>query len=475
MFRLIVAIFVFVAPPLGAVDMQAFRHSQGTNYEISDLFFSNEPIEFAFELTVSEPQSGSFKYLLNGKEALASEVVLSSDEVLSFPGEERVVELGQGIHSFQFLSGDIVVEQRTVVVKDPQDMAGVNFSIPAGESVAPSKLMKFSSVQIPNVAPINVSTPRLRSVGAKIFKEHSNSVVLVVTDDGMGSGSIVSDDGLILTNWHVIGEASEALVVFRPKGFAAVETSENYTADVLVADKSADLALLKLKYLTRKLDPITIADEATIEIAEDVHAIGHPKGNFWTYTKGVISQIRPKYEWTGDGIVFHKADVLQTQTPINPGNSGGPLLDDEGRMVGVNSFGDSDADGLNYAIASSSVLKFLASAPKSKPSTENSVNEPNIIGTDDRNDDGYPDLWYVDHDKNGRIDGIEQDTNYDGLIDVVFVDENENGTAEMIFDYIDVNGETVLVVSIDDDEDGIRDRIAYDYDNDGEIDKIENA
>jgi S1-C subfamily serine protease len=74
--------------------------------------------------------------------------------------------------------------------------------------------------------------------------------------------------------------------------------------------------------------------------------IGHPNGENWTYTKGIVSSVRPDYEW-----LTHRATVIQTQTPINPGNSGGPLLSDDGKIVGVNSFGDKGAEGLNFAIA----------------------------------------------------------------------------------------------------------------------------
>jgi len=92
----------------------------------------------------------------------------------------------------------------------------------------------------------------------------------------------------------------------------------------------------------------------------DVHAIGHPIGETWTYTTGIISQYRQAYEWQAkNDPIKHKANIIQTQTPINPGNSGGPLLSDSGNLIGVNSFA-AGGEGLNYAVSVDEVRRFLA-------------------------------------------------------------------------------------------------------------------
>jgi Trypsin-like peptidase domain len=91
----------------------------------------------------------------------------------------------------------------------------------------------------------------------------------------------------------------------------------------------------------------------------DAHAIGHPTGEAWTYTKGIISQYRLGFEWQAKGGIKHKADVIQTQTPINPGNSGGPLFGASGALIGVNSFKEA-GEGLNFAVSVDEVKKFLA-------------------------------------------------------------------------------------------------------------------
>ena len=92
----------------------------------------------------------------------------------------------------------------------------------------------------------------------------------------------------------------------------------------------------------------------------DVHAIGHPTGEAWTYTTGVISQYRQAYEWqVEDDPIKHRADIIQTQTPINPGSSGGPLFGDSSSLIGVNSF-KAGGEGLNFAVSVDEVRKFLA-------------------------------------------------------------------------------------------------------------------
>ena len=106
--------------------------------------------------------------------------------------------------------------------------------------------------------------------------------------------------------------------------------------------------------------PVRLGDASEIAVGMDVHAIGHPTGEAWTYTTGVISQYRQAYEWQAESSAAkHKADVIQTQTPINPGSSGGPLLGDSGNLVGVNSF-KAEGEGLNFAITVDEVKRFLA-------------------------------------------------------------------------------------------------------------------
>jgi len=237
---------------------------------------------------------------------------------------------------------------------------------------------------------------------AKIYQQASPSVVLVLTKDGMGSGSVISKDGQIITNYHVIAGYSEVGVIFKParEGDAPSE-SKVVAADVIKIDEVADLALLKLKGRPRAgLVPIALGNVRNIKIGDDVNAIGHPTGETWTFTKGYVSQVRRGFSWNE----IHAADVIQTQTPINPGNSGGPLLDSTGAMIGINAF-KGEGEGMNFAIAATEVEQFLQRkgdrrAPKAKPRA--AVCSPKIL-FEGRNKENTASIRRIDTECNGTV------------------------------------------------------------------------
>lgn len=209
--------------------------------------------------------------------------------------------------------------------------------------------------------PISEATGPTRSAkDAQIYRTISPSVVLVVNKEGIGSGSLVSAAGDILTNWHVVNGYSYVAIVFKPSVEGREPTrDETKLGRVVRYDEIADLALVKASDVPVGRVPIRLGDPSEIAVGVDVHAIGHPIGETWTYTTGIISQYRQAYEWQAkNDPIKHKADIIQTQTPINPGNSGGPLLSDSGSLVGVNSF-TAGGEGLNYAVSVDEIRKFL--------------------------------------------------------------------------------------------------------------------
>ncbi len=195
-----------------------------------------------------------------------------------------------------------------------------------------------------------------------LFKAVSPAVVLITTEDSLGTGSLISSKGEVLTNWHVVGSNKEVGVIFKPeRDTQKVTKNDLYRGVVVKIDQVADLALIKLVEWPANRQQVRLGSSDEISIGSDVHAIGHPRGESWTYTKGVISQFRNDYQWSGGkGALKHKADVIQTQTPINPGNSGGPLLSETGKMIGVNSFKAGDSEGLNFAVSIDDVRNFLS-------------------------------------------------------------------------------------------------------------------
>jgi len=195
---------------------------------------------------------------------------------------------------------------------------------------------------------------------AALFRNISPSVVLILSKEGSGSGSIIGSQGQILTNWHVVGNNSEVGVILKPpKDVDRISKADIRRAKVLKVDQVSDLALIQLLDIPVGRSVIKLGDLSDIGVGVDVHAIGHPNGEAWTYTKGIVSQYRNDYSWDV-GQFKHKASVIQTQTPINPGNSGGPLLTDSGVLVGVNSFVDKNAQGINFAVSIEDVKKFLS-------------------------------------------------------------------------------------------------------------------
>jgi S1-C subfamily serine protease len=207
--------------------------------------------------------------------------------------------------------------------------------------------------------------------GIAIFRDVSPAVTLVVTGDqqnnvdGIGTGVIVDPSGYVLTNWHVISGHADAVVFMKPPSGAEVDKKYAYYAQVVYANPLPDLALLKLAERPASLPSIAIADISQAQVAEDIHIIGHPHGQFWSYSTGVLSQIRADYTWKYDDGSQHRAKVLQMQTAINPGNSGGPVVDDSGKLIGLVAMFE-EGQNLDYAIAADVIKSFLAQATRTQ-------------------------------------------------------------------------------------------------------------
>ena len=233
----------------------------------------------------------------------------------------------------------------------------------------------------------NDSVPRTRGAqDISLFRNAAPSVVLIWTKDGaLGSGSLLKDN-TILTNRHVVAGEREVTVVFKPSDpSGSAKNDEVVQADVIKLDALRDLALVRPASIPSRR-PLDISTEDRIDVGTDVAAIGHPSAKTWTFTKGIVSAFRPGYEWSGGpNDSKHVATVIQTQTPINPGNSGGPLLTEDGKIVGVNSFVTPGAENLNFAVAANEIRAFLAN-PKSDIQAQNKCTQAKIIFEGRNND-----------------------------------------------------------------------------------------
>lgn len=291
---------------------------------------------------------------------------------------------------------------------------------------------------------------------SEIYRMLSPSVVVVATDAGLGSGSYVGQGNAVLTNWHVVKGFQKVGVLFKPQAEGTKPSeAELEIAEVVKVDPGRDLALLRLTSVPRDVKPIVLGSESDIQVGADVHAIGHPTGESWTYTKGFISQYRKDYEWR-DGEGSHKASVIQTQTPINPGNSGGPLLSDDGKLIGVNTF-KAKGEALNFAVSIAEVQDFLTKAgqpiPAKAPATCKSVklyegrdqDNGGILVQYDTNCDGKADYTFMTPDDTTKPIAAYIDTNSDGKADILAEDRNRDRKWDISFHDVDFDGKIDLV------------------------------
>jgi S1-C subfamily serine protease len=174
------------------------------------------------------------------------------------------------------------------------------------------------------------------------------SVVKIVGDYSSGSGFIVSIDGFIVTNYHVVQNESQVHVLFHD--------GSSYLGEIYSYDPVVDIAIVKIN-ISDQLQPVEWGEIEDLNLGADVIAIGYPHSDVLkgepSITKGSFSAIRKS---DNDLIEF-----IQTDTSLNPGNSGGPLIDVCGKVIGINELTISDADDLNFAISENTARNYVKS------------------------------------------------------------------------------------------------------------------
>ncbi|MEM3366275.1 MAG: trypsin-like peptidase domain-containing protein [Candidatus Methanomethyliaceae archaeon] len=172
----------------------------------------------------------------------------------------------------------------------------------------------------------------------------------VYYDEVIGSGFVVNITGepLIVTNYHVIDGLINGSVTFI--------NGEAYPFTIVGTDPYSDLAILRLQAPANVLKPLTVISSKTLKVGDTVIAIGNPYGLQSTLTTGVVSQLDRaiQTETSGNYLI---AGLIQISTPINPGNSGGPLLDTQGRVVGVTTAIISGSQNVGFAVPSDAILR----------------------------------------------------------------------------------------------------------------------
>jgi putative serine protease PepD len=198
----------------------------------------------------------------------------------------------------------------------------------------------------------------------QIYQRDSSGVVSIkaVTADGedSGTGIVLNEQGLILTNDHVIAGATSLTVN------AGGSTSTTRPATVVGEEANSDLALVRVNPSGLGLKPLKLVNSSSLQVGNSVYAIGNPYGLEETLTRGIVSALDREIS-APDGVKITGA--IQTDAALNPGNSGGPLLNEQGDVVGVNSQIASDAadvagsqpgsTGVGFAISSNTVAQVV--------------------------------------------------------------------------------------------------------------------
>ncbi|MFT7841381.1 trypsin-like peptidase domain-containing protein [Saccharothrix sp. BKS2] len=205
------------------------------------------------------------------------------------------------------------------------------------------------------------STSDVSSIAARVLPSVVQVNVITDQGEGLGSGVVLSGDGRILTNNHVVAGARQVTVT--------LADGRTVDASVLGSDASSDLAVLRAEGVSG-LTPAVFADSDQVRIGDQVVAVGSPEGLQGTVTSGIVSALDrtvtvPATTGRRDAAVSYQA--IQTDASINPGNSGGPLVNAAGEVVGINSAiyspasdsGQAGSVGIGFAIPSNEVQQII--------------------------------------------------------------------------------------------------------------------
>jgi len=214
---------------------------------------------------------------------------------------------------------------------------------PAVVSIVISKLVPILETSYYNPfgenSPFDIRIPIIQQKGTKM------------QEVGGGSGFIVSPDGLIVTNKHVVSDTAAEYTVFTNDG-------QKYTAEVLARDPIQDVAVIKIS--ATNLPTLKLGNSDKVEIGQTVVAIGNALGEFRnTVSAGIVSGLLRTITASGGGVSEQLDQLIQTDAAINPGNSGGPLLNTHGEVVGINTATVENAQSIGFAIPVNGIAKAI--------------------------------------------------------------------------------------------------------------------
>jgi S1-C subfamily serine protease len=229
--------------------------------------------------------------------------------------------------------------------------------MPAGSSAVPAEPRPviargaLAEDEQNNIAVFNAASASVVHITTLALARGFSPLDVMRIPRGTGSGFLWDDRGHVVTNFHVIQEASAARVT--------LSDQTTWKAALVGAFPDRDLAVLRIDAPKKKLRPIALGTSKDLQVGQKVYAIGNPFGLDQTLTTGIISALNREIE-SGTGRAIR--GMIQTDAAINPGNSGGPLLDSAGRLIGVNTaiFSPSGAfAGIGFAIPADEVNRIV--------------------------------------------------------------------------------------------------------------------
>jgi len=214
---------------------------------------------------------------------------------------------------------------------------------PEDQELTPEERVNVSVYERANRSAVNIMTESVQV---------DRWLLLERVSEGEGSGTVIDQEGHILTNLHVVGDAREIQVT--------LYNGRTYNARIVGQDPDSDVAVLKIDAPAEVLHPVAFGSSTALKVGQRVYAIGNPFGLERTLSTGIISSLNRSLPRRGRGGTIKS--IIQIDAAINPGSSGGPLLDSRGRMIGMNTAIASktgESAGVGFAIPINTIARVV--------------------------------------------------------------------------------------------------------------------
>jgi S1-C subfamily serine protease len=419
-------------------DLEVTTTQKGNTYllENNDIVFSGDTLKFKFHSTYA----GTLQIFddQHSKPFFTKKILKNKTYFFPKEGQELKLDQQSGIEKFIFVLNEKTVKTFT--------LKHLNRNIPNTKKQKPHKtklpIVYFPVFDVGEYTDLSKVISNTRdATDKKIFKELSSSTVIIKAGEQLGAGVVIDSEGRLLTNWHLVQNNPLAYIAFKPRKGSRPSRNNYYAAKVVKTDLQKDLALLQLLnnevVNDKKIKPVTAAEMKKVEVGEDVYTIGHPAGYYYSLSNGIIGNILNNHSWKAKGI-HHKADyVIKTQNQISGGNSGGPLVNKELELLGLITYSDTQGQNLNFAVSIEDIKTFLetdstkrsAKGKKSLTALQSQYQQPQQQETayrTMRKDVVKSDITYAVDTKGNPVIIKRLDTNNNGIYDIILIDSDND-------------------------------------------------